>query len=74
MSNNRINAALSAEDKSDIMVAINTIKQKLPFLIDLSPDERRAMLKLGDKSLAFVNKALEVATQNSSSRQRATRV
>lgn len=46
------------------MAAIATIKTKLPFLIDLSVEERKALLKLGDKSRAFVSKALEVATQN----------
>lgn len=46
------------------MQAIATIKEKLPFLVDLTPEERRTMLKMGDKSRAFVSKALEVATQN----------
>jgi hypothetical protein len=46
------------------MRAVVTIKEKLPFLIDLSPEERKALPKLGDKSRAFVSKALEVATQN----------
>jgi len=44
--------------------AIATIKQKLPFLTDLSLEERRTLPKMGDKSRAFVNKAVEVATQN----------
>ncbi|BAZ66295.1 hypothetical protein NIES4106_10450 [Fischerella sp. NIES-4106] len=45
--------------------AITTIKQKLAFLIDLSNEERKALPKMGNKSRAFVSKALEVATQNS---------
>ncbi|MCC5599884.1 hypothetical protein LC586_11745 [Nostoc sp. CHAB 5714] len=44
--------------------AIATIREKLPFLVDLTTEERRTMLKMGDKSRAFVSKALEVATQN----------
>lgn len=39
-----------------------TIKQKLPFLIDLIAEERKSLPKMGDKSRAFVSKALEVAT------------
>jgi hypothetical protein len=46
------------------MQAIATIKTKLPFLIDLSPEERRALPKTGDKINSFVAKALEVAQQN----------
>jgi hypothetical protein len=46
------------------MDAIATIRQKLPFLVDLTTEDRRTMLKMGDKSRAFVSKALEVATQN----------
>jgi len=45
-------------------VAIATIKQKLPFLIDLSPEERRALPHMGDKSRVFVSKAADVAAQN----------
>ncbi len=61
---NRVSAKLSQADKDAVLVAIKTIKDKLPFLIDLTTDERRALPKLGDKSRAFVVKALEVATQN----------
>jgi hypothetical protein len=46
------------------MQAIATIKEKLPFLVNLTTDERRSLPKLGDKSRAFVTKALEVAAQN----------
>ncbi|HLP88836.1 MAG TPA: hypothetical protein VK184_09650 [Nostocaceae cyanobacterium] len=64
MSDNRIDASLSPADQKAVMQAIATIKEKLPFLIDLSLEERRALPKLGDKSRAFVSKALEVALQN----------
>jgi hypothetical protein len=46
------------------MDAINTIRTKLPFLLDLTLEERRALPKMGDKSRAFVSQALEVARQN----------
>lgn len=63
-SNNRIDASLTAEDKAAVLAAIATIKQKLPFLIDLSPEDRRSLPKMGDKSRAFVSKAVEIASQN----------
>lgn len=59
-----ISATLTQADRDAVMAAVSTIKAKLPFLIDLNADERRALPKMGDKSRAFVSKALEVATQN----------
>jgi hypothetical protein len=44
--------------------AIQTIREKLPFLIELTPDERRTILRTGDRSRGFVSQALEVASQN----------
>jgi hypothetical protein len=64
MADNRLSANLSQTDREVVMQAIATIREKLPFLIDLTPEERRYLPKLGDKSRAFVTKALEVATQN----------
>ena len=59
-----ISASLTQTDREAVMKAVATIKDKLPFLIDLTADERKALPKMGDKSRAFVSKALEVATQN----------
>ena len=64
MGENKVSATLSSADRDAVLAAIATIRQKLPFLIDLNSEDRRGMTKLGDKSRAFVSKALEVATQN----------
>jgi hypothetical protein len=64
MIDNRIDATLSPADATAVMDAINTIRTKLPFLLDLTLEERRALPKMGDKSRAFVSQALEVAKQN----------
>ena len=40
---NKISASLTAQDMTDIMAAFATIKAKLPFLINLSPEEKRRM-------------------------------
>ncbi len=61
---NRISAKLSDKDRAEILEAINLIKAKLPFLTSLTPEERKTMTKMGDRSQAFVTKALEVAKQN----------
>jgi hypothetical protein len=54
----------SPVDQQAVMTAIDTIRQKLPFLVNLTPSERQGLAKLGDKSRAFVLKAVDVATQN----------
>ncbi|HWS88432.1 MAG TPA: hypothetical protein VN282_15780 [Pyrinomonadaceae bacterium] len=66
MPDNRISATLSEADRQDVLAAIATIREKLPFLIDLTPEQRRSLPKMGDKSRAFVGKALNVAQLNSS--------
>ncbi len=64
MKKNIVSAELNATDAQALVTAVDGIKKKLPFLIDLSPEDRRALPKMGDKSRAFVAKALEVASQN----------
>jgi hypothetical protein len=58
-----VNATLSAEDLQAIKDAFATILQKLPFLINLSVDERKSTFKAGPNSLSFIQNAL-VAAQN----------
>jgi hypothetical protein len=64
MPENRVSAQLGEAERQAVFAAIETIRQKLPFLIDLTPEERRALPKMGDKSRGFVTQALEVATLN----------
>ncbi len=64
MQDNKISATLSDADRQAVMTAINTIREKLPFLTDLTPEERRTLPKMGDRGRVFVTQALELATQN----------
>ena len=64
MLQNRISAVLPQPDAEAVMGSIASIQSNLPFLIDLTTDEIKALPKLGDRSRAFVTKALELATQN----------
>ena len=64
MPENRVSATLYEGDLNEIMTAIDTLKQKMPFLVDLSKQDRVSMLKMGDKSRAFVQKMMEVVKQN----------
>jgi hypothetical protein len=60
----QVSARLSAADRNSVMTGINDIRQRLPFLIDLSTDDRKTIAKLGNKGLSFVKKAVEIAAQN----------
>lgn len=54
-----VKATLTTTQKAAIKNAINTLITNLPFLISLTPEERISMVKMGDKSLAFVEKVAE---------------
>jgi hypothetical protein len=64
MPNTSISAKMSDINRETVMSAIATIKGAMPFMVDLTAEDRKALPKLGDKSRAFVIKALEVAAQN----------
>jgi hypothetical protein len=64
MAYQNITATLSEKDIQEIKAALQTIEQKLPFLITLSVEERRKLFKMGDKSLAFVKNSLTAAQSN----------
>lgn len=65
MSNdNRVSATLSAQDASDILAAVKTIRAKLPFLTSLSAQERRDLAKMGAKSVGFDEKCVAYMQSN----------
>ena len=64
MSYQNITASLSPQDIQEVKAALQKVQQKLPFLITLSAEERRKLVKMGDKSLAFVNNSVTAAQSN----------
>ncbi|MRT92140.1 hypothetical protein [Ancylomarina sp. 16SWW S1-10-2] len=61
---NKVKIVLTEEQKAAIAGGLKVIKDTLePILISLTPSEKRALLKLGDKSISFVNKCLMFANQ-----------
>jgi hypothetical protein len=60
----RISASLTTSDRAEVLAAMTTIKDKLPFLLSLTTDQRKALPKMGDRNVPFVKKALEAAIQN----------
>lgn len=59
-----INATLADQDLQEVKQALTTIQKKLPFLVTLSPTERKRLFKMGDKRLAFVQTSLHAAQSN----------
>lgn len=59
-----IDAVLSAADLQAVKDAFATILQKLPFLVNLTVEERKATVKIGPDSLSFVTNALTAAQAN----------
>jgi hypothetical protein len=59
-----ISATVSDADVQAIKEAVATIQTKLPFLISLTPDERKGIFKTGPNSLSFVQNALQAAQNN----------
>ena len=64
MNTNRVSATLLTADQEAVMTALGVIRQKLPFLIDLTTAERVILPKLGDKTQPFVKKAVDIARQH----------
>ena len=60
---NQIAAVLSDQDLDAVLSAIATIRQKLPFLVKLSPAQKKATAMLEDGRIPFANKALEYASR-----------
>ena len=62
---NLVSFNLPESDMADIRTAITTLSTKLlPVLKALKPAERMEMAKMGDKTVAFVQKAFEHCSAN----------
>jgi hypothetical protein len=64
MSKSRISASLTAEEKSAIKQKLNEIKSALSFIVSLTSKERGRLVKMGAKSVQFVQLALKVAQEH----------
>jgi hypothetical protein len=61
MAYSNISATMPQADIDAVKAALSTINQKMPFLINLNVEERKGLMKLGPKSVDFVNDALLAA-------------
>ena len=59
MSTNRVSAVLNDADKTAVLEALAQVKEKMPFLINLTGQERQRSRKMGAKSVEYVNLNLQ---------------
>jgi len=60
-----LDVSLPAADVAAIKAAVKTIEDKLPFLVTLTPDERKNLFKIGGgERVAFVQNSLTAAKNN----------
>ncbi len=64
MSQNLIQLTLTPEDYTAIDAALATLETRLAGLIDLSTDERRGLVRMGEKSEAFCRQTLLAMDEN----------
>ena len=56
---------ISDDDLQAVQAAVQTLQAKLvPHLVNIGPDEKRALSKMGSKSVDFVSKTLTYANTN----------
>ncbi|HQU83515.1 MAG TPA: hypothetical protein PKY59_10335 [Pyrinomonadaceae bacterium] len=63
---NRIDAELTPERADAIVQTIRGFETEMPFLTDLSNEEIRSMIKMGDRGLPFVMDSLTLGEQDDS--------
>jgi hypothetical protein len=62
---NKVRFTLSDQELLEINTALDTLYRILaPKTISLTPKQRRGLAKIGDKTFAFAEKALELGNQN----------
>ncbi|MCO5400576.1 hypothetical protein [Ralstonia soli] len=64
MPQNLISFQLTPADLAAVDTALKMLEDRLASLIDLSPDQRRTLVKMGDKSEAFARLAVDVLNAN----------
>lgn len=59
-----ISVTLSEADMQAVRASLDAIRAKLPFLVALTPKERQKLVKMGEKSVAFVKQCLQTVKDN----------
>jgi len=62
----RVSATLTPAQRDAILADIAALKQKMAFLINLDPADKRSMPKMGDDSRGFVSRARDLVRRDDS--------
>ncbi|MFA5246182.1 MAG: hypothetical protein WC380_12845 [Pedobacter sp.] len=62
---NRINSELSSEDQNAVLQSVTTIREKLPFLVKLTAEEKKSLVMMDDGRAPFTGKAIDYAARES---------
>lgn len=57
MNLNLISATLSSTDRDRALASLDDVRKRLPFLVDLTAEQRNGLTRIGDKNFAFIRKA-----------------
>ena len=63
---NRIEAAISITERDKILEFIAQIRALMPFLVDLTMEERQSLVKMGESGRPFVEQSLNLVEQDDS--------
>ena len=64
MSTDLVHSDLTSDSQQKILKLFDELKTLMPFLINLTPEDRRSLPRMGPKSRAFVDQGLVTAEQN----------
>ncbi|MGV3533078.1 MAG: hypothetical protein ACO1QR_11970 [Chthoniobacteraceae bacterium] len=64
MIRNNVDITLTTEQAAGITTGLDTLQDAMSFLVGVSPEDRKALFKLGPKSEAFVNTAMVAAADH----------
>lgn len=64
MSYQNLSVTLTAQQKTEIIEKISDLKAALPFLVNLTPDERQALRKVAEKRQGYVNDVMIAVKAN----------
>ncbi len=66
MTNTNISESISPEEKAAIIADLESLKLKLPFLINLTPEERQKLRKMGAVRTSYVQDVYQASVSNKS--------
>jgi hypothetical protein len=63
---NSIDASITAANRDQMLALIAQISDLMPVKIDLSPEDRKSLVKMGESGRPFVESTLNIVEQNDS--------